>query len=315
MHVVTIGNFDGVHEGHRALIEKAREVADAGGSGGRVSVVSFHPLPASVLKPGEDPGRLQGPGEKRARLLELGADEVIDLATTRELLSTEPEDFIEDIIERLSGAGVVGAFVEGPDFRFGRQRAGSIETLREHGTRAGFEVVVVEEVAVRLNDGLLVEARSSTIRRLLQLGRVEDAARMLGRPYRVFGQVEMGEQRGRELGYPTANLELDDQLLPGDGVYAARVFLPDGQVLPAAVSIGTKPTFEPTARLLEAHVLDWNGPMDEYGWVMSAELIRRLRGQEQYDGAEPLRAQIERDCIRTRLLVDRAYPEVMEDSR
>ena len=315
MHVVTIGNFDGVHEGHRALIARARQVAPTGGTPARVTAVCFQPLPGEILNPAQEPGRLQSPLQRRACLRESGVDEVVELATTRELLATDPEDFIEDILERLSGAGVVGAFVEGPDFRFGKARTGSIETLRQHGQRAGFEVQVVEEVSVRLNDGLLVEARSSTIRRLLNLGRVEDAARMLGRPYRLSGEVVKGEQRGRDLGYPTANLLDGEQLLPGDGVYAARVILPDETVLPAAVSIGTKPTFEPTARLLEAHVLDWDGPMDEYGWVMDVDLIRRLRGQEQYDGIEPLCEQIKRDCARTREMVLRQYPELVEDGR
>ena len=296
MHVVTIGNFDGVHEGHRALISRARDLAEKGSGLARVTAVTFEPLPAEILAPGRVPARLQSPASRSACLKAMGVEVVFELPTTRELLGTDPEDFIEEILERLSGKSAVGAFVEGPDFRFGKARSGSVDTLQEHGRRAGFEVDVVPEVSVRLNDGLLVEVRSSTIRRLLCLGRVEDAARMLGRPFEVSGTVVIGDQRGRELGYPTANLDLGGQILPGDGVYAARAMLPDGQRLPAAASIGSKPTFEVTPRVLEAHILDWQGEIDDYGWVMNLQLIRRLRGQEQYDGVEPLLEQMARDC-------------------
>ena len=312
MHVVTIGNFDGVHEGHRGLLNKALQIAGKDNSPSRVTVVSFQPLPVAILAPGGDSKRLQTSDQRRSALLEAGADDVVELATTRELLGTDPEDFIEEILERLSGSGSVESFVEGSDFRFGRARTGSIDSLREHGSRAGFEVVVVPEVSVRLNDGFLVEVHSSTIRRFLELGRVEDAMRMLGRPYHLTGTVLRGDQRGRELGYPTANLDLGEQLLPGDGVYAGRAILPDGKRVAAAVSIGTKPTFEPTARVLEAHVLDWNGEIDDYGWVMNLELIRRLRGQEQYDGVKPLLLQLERDCARTRQVINLDFPQVVE---
>jgi riboflavin kinase/FMN adenylyltransferase len=303
MHVVTIGNFDGVHEGHRALIEKARELAKEGAGPAQVTVVTFEPSPEAILAPGGAPDRLMNSGTRSASLLEFGVDEVVELPTTRALLGTDPEDFIEEILERLSGKYPVGAFVEGADFRFGCARKGTVDSLGEHGRRAGFEVVVVPNVSLRLNDGLVVEARSSTIRQLLGLGRVEDAAIMLGQPFTASGIVVIGDQRGRELGYPTANLDQGDQILPGDGVYAAKAFLPDGQLMPAAVSIGSKPTFEVTHRVLEAHILDWDGEIDDYGWVMNVELIRRLRGQDRYDGVEPLLRQMERDCERTREIV------------
>ena len=312
MHVVTIGNFDGVHEGHRQLIDVAREMAREGEGPSRTIAVTFDPLPESVLNPAHHPNRLGTVDDRKRRLLAAGVDEVIELSVTRELLATDPIDFIEEILERFSNTNPIGCFVEGADFRFGKGRSGDMTTLEEHGRGSGFKVVRVPDVRIRLHDGHEVEVRSSTIRRLLELGRIEDAERMLGRYFQVQGTVVQGDQRGRELGYPTMNLDLGEYILPADGVYAGIADVGDGVRRPAAVSVGIKPTFEITARVMEAHILDWNGALDDYGRVLDLMLVRRLRGQYRYDGIEPLLEQLKRDCDETRTIFDRVNHDLME---
>lgn len=312
MHVVSIGNFDGVHEGHRALLRKARKLSEAGGGPARLTAVTFEPSPTAILRPEKPLQRLDTPDDRGSWLLEAGADEVVELDTDMALLGMDAEEFIEDLLDRLGARLPVGGFVEGPDFRFGRGRKGSVETLSDHGGRSGFQLEVVPVCEVRLGDGFMVQARSSTIRRLLALGRVEDAARVLGRPYQPVGTVVSGDRRGREIGFPTANLDLGSQILPADGVYAGAAILPDGRKVPAAVSIGVKPTFQPTPRLMEVHLLDWDGELDEYEWELRVSLLKRLRGQCPYDGVEPLIEQIRRDCDATRACFNRDTSDDVE---
>lgn len=291
---ISIGNFDGVHLGHQSLLESLRD-----GSQGveRALAVTFEPAPAVIFGRPPEP-RILTAEERRRRLLEVGFDEVLELETTRELLALEPEDFLDHLEARLPDRP--GRFAEGPDFRFGRDRRGSIESLRLSGLDRGFDVVTPEERRVRLIDGLEVPVRSSVIRRLLGLGRVEDVRRLLGRPHELVGRVVSGDQRGRTIGIPTANLDLGGAMLPADGVYAGVARLPDGARRPAAISVGTKPTFEETPPVAEVHILDWDGRLDDYGWTLEASLLRRLRGQERYDGLEPFLAQLERDLAATR---------------
>ena len=182
------------------------------------------------------------------------------------------------------------------------------------GEAIGFEVIEVPERRIRLADGLDVPARSSVVRRLLRLGRVEDAGRILGRPASLVGRVVRGDQRGRTIDVPTANLDLDGAMLPGDGVYAGLATLPDGETRPAAISIGTKPTFEPTPAVAEVHVLDWDGALDDYGWTLEASLVRRLRGQERYDGLEPFLEQLGRDLEATRAVAARESARLQEET-
>ncbi|MCP4833577.1 MAG: bifunctional riboflavin kinase/FAD synthetase [Phycisphaera sp.] len=290
----TIGNFDGVHLGHQALLDSIRSSAPRDAS---AVAVTFEPAPAVVLGRAAEP-RILTASQRRERLLEAGFDDVLQLETTPELLSLEPSDFIDHLTDRLGGD--LRLIAEGPDFRFGRARKGSLETLVQEGRDRGFEVVVVPERRIRLVDGLDVPARSSVVRQLLGLGRVEDASRILGRRHALVGRVVQGDQRGRTIGIPTANLDLGGAMLPADGVYAGLATLPDGTRRPAAISVGTKPTFEPTPAVAEIHVLDWDGPLDDYGWTMTASLARRLRGQERYDGLDPFLAQLERDLEATR---------------
>ena len=315
MHVVTIGNFDGVHEGHRRLIEVAGEMAREGEGPPRTTAVTFDPLPESILHPAQHPNRLGTVIDRKKRLLAAGVDEVVELPVTRELLATDPIDFIEEILERYSNSNPIGCFVEGVDFRFGKARSGNMTTLTEHGLSSGFKVVRVPDVQIRLHDGHEVEVRSSTIRQLLELGRIEDAGLMLGRHFQVQGNVVKGDQRGRQLGYPTMNLELGEQILPADGVYAGIADVGDGIPRPAAVSVGVKPTFEVTARVMEAHIVDWEGDLDVYGQSLDLKLLRRLRGQYRYDGIEPLLAQMKRDCGETRKIFESVNHDSMEIHR
>jgi riboflavin kinase/FMN adenylyltransferase len=294
---LTIGNFDGVHLGHQRLLDAARSVL---GDTGRLVAVTFDPSPAVVLGKAADLPLVSL--QRRRRLLrQAGADEVLVLETDRRLLSLDPEAFLDHLDAALGSSP--DWVIEGPDFRFGRRREGTVETLQELGGIRGFKVRVEEELSIPLQDGQVMPARSSAVRQLLKLGRVEDASRLLGAPHVLHGRVVQGDQRGRTIGIPTANLDLDGAFLPGDGVFAGVAVLPDGSRRAAAVSIGTKPTFEETPRVAEVHVLDWEGKLDDYGWWLDAELHRRLRGQYRYDDLSSLQAQIDRDLADVRAVI------------
>ncbi len=291
MKVISIGNFDGVHLGHQALIGRARELAGAG----QVVAVTFEPHPAVILRPGKAPVRLSGPEQRRELLLEAGADEVRELEPTPQLLDMDAEAFIFKLLED----GGFDAVVEGPDFRFARHRSAGLEELREIGARRGFQVEVIQPRLVTLEDRSEVRVSSSLVRWLLDHGRVVDAARTLGRPYRLAGTVVQGDQRGRTLGFPTANLDHGSQLLPADGVYAGLAHLPSGATRPAAVSIGTKPTFGRSDRIAEVHLIGHDGPVDDYGWTLRVDLKRWLRDQTRFDDIDDLLKRITLDCEET----------------
>jgi riboflavin kinase/FMN adenylyltransferase len=294
---LTIGNFDGVHLGHRALVERARALA---GPAGRVVAMAFWPHPISVLRPQETPATLTTFEQRAAILRALGADEVVRLEPTRDLLALEPDAFLRLVV----GQHHPGAIVEGEDFHFGRARAGDIRTLRDLGAQMGFRVDVVPPVRIATSDQLIADASSTLARWLIGEGRVRDAARVLGRPHQVRGVVREGARRGRDLGFPTANLDAET-MLPADGVYAGVATLPGGAQRPAAVSVGTNPTFGAEARRLEAHILDWSAPAGDYGWALSIDLVAWLRDQVAYRGVEPLIEQIHRDIADTRAALDR----------
>lgn len=292
MQAAVIGNFDGVHRGHRHLFSLARTAA----RGGRVVAVTFEPLPAAVLNPEKAPVRLTDAAERREQLLAGSADEVVELAPDAALLGRTPEEFAAWLRAKVP----FDALVEGPDFRFGKGRAGSVDTLRTIGAREGFEVVVAGAFFVALGDGSSIEARSSTVRALIVEGRVEDAARMLGRPYELRCATARGDQRGRTIGWPTANLESRGKLLPADGVYAGEATLPDGRTAIAAISVGTKPTFGESARTCEATLLAGDGKpialaLDWYGWPIRLRFHARVRGMERFDSLDALLRAMEGD--------------------
>jgi len=190
--------------------------------------------------------------------------------------------------------------IEGPDFRFGRSRTGTMATLRELGREMGFRATSVEAVETTLMDGSVVRVSSSLVRWTLGVGRVVDAGRCLGRPYEMEGVVVCGEQRGRTIGFPTANLDHGDRLLPADGVYAGHAHLPDGQRVRAAISVGSKPTFAGAARVCEAHLVDHALDPDDYGWTLRLTFERWLRDQLSFPSLDALVAQLGRDVEQVR---------------
>jgi riboflavin kinase/FMN adenylyltransferase len=309
---VTIGNFDGVHRAHQALVRAARACA---GDGGRVVAVTFEPPPAFVLRPEPRRPRLTLPAEREALLRRAGADEVRVIPTSRDLLDLPARTFLARLLDDVSEVRFV---VEGPDFRFGRDREGSAETLRALEASFGHRTVIIDPVEVGLAGGHVVRASSTIARWLVARGRVRDVAAVLGRPYAMVSRVVPGDRRGRSLGVPTANLEPTDQLLPADGIYAGRARrrasgedeLPPGAAsagrwFPAAISVGTKPTFDGGARTCEAHLVGWRGAADDYGWTIELEVTDWLRDQLRYTDVSALVAQIRRDVARVAASVTR----------
>jgi riboflavin kinase/FMN adenylyltransferase len=284
---LTIGNFDGVHLGHAALIAAARHRV---GKTGRVVAMSFDPPPAVVLRPSSPCSRLTTMDRRIELLKACGVDDVIVQAVDHDWLEQSPESFVLSSVVPQRPDVVV----EGADFRFGHRRAGDIESLSQFGQLHGFEVETVPAVLGHLSNLESVPVRSSGIRWLLERGRVQDAAKLLGRPWRMEGTVVRGDQRGREIGCPTANLIPDGLILPADGVYGGTTEI-DGQFFPVAVSIGTKPTFEGEGRVFEAHVIGWDGQLDYYGWPLAVDLHRWIRGQVKFDSIDRLCEQIAQD--------------------
>lgn len=297
--VISIGTFDGVHVGHVELLRRARVAADA--AGGKVVALTFDPHPNTLLRPGSVPERLTT-FERKADLLRAGgADEVVRLEPTLERMSLLAEEFLAPLITRYRPV----AFVEGSDFRFGKKRRGNNQMLAEYGEKLGFEVHVVEAVEVALGDQHVVKASSTLVRWLLEHGRVQDAARVLGRDYQLSGKVVRGDRRGRILGFPTANIATTCAV-PQAGVYAASARLPDGREFPAAVSVGPRPTFDAPEPRVEAFlILPEPAPrgepirgLPEYGWSLTLRFRRYLREQLKFDSAAELIEQMARDCER-----------------
>lgn len=284
---IAIGVFDGVHIGHRTLIQRTAERAAKWG--GRALAATFDPLPIQALAPGAPPSALSDVDERVRLLHEAGANDVVVFGFTKDFAALAPEEFVR----RLAGAGELRRILVGGDFQFGRDRAGDVRTLQGAGQRHGFDVEVVEPVK---QDGEIVS--STRIRNALLAGDVESAARLLGRPYAVSGTVVHGAKRGRALGFPTVNLAVPTQrLLPRDGIYAMTVRVRDTDVA-AAASLGVRPTFGSGDRTLEAYLLDWGG--DVYGDRIVAAFIKRLRDELRFASAAELSDQIARDVEDTR---------------
>ncbi len=300
--VVTIGNFDGVHVGHAALLSRARQIGDEQGL--QVLAMAFDPHPAATLRPETIPGRLTSFEQRRAMLIQLGADEVVRLEPTDELLGLEPRDFARWVVKEHRAACIV----EGPDFHFGKDRKGNVDLLKEIGQAEGFEVQIVEPVHVAIENQSVVTASSSITRWLIEHGRVADAATVLGKPYEIEGRVIPGDRRGRELGFPTANLQTE-HMLPADGVYAGVAILEDWREFVPAISVGDKPMFDGEQRIIEAHLLDvpMDGDLidgvDEYGWPVRIRVMSWVRDQARFGSVSELTAQIGRDCQRVREIV------------
>ncbi|MFZ4511922.1 MAG: bifunctional riboflavin kinase/FAD synthetase [Candidatus Nanopelagicales bacterium] len=291
MRVAIIGNFDGVHGGHRALIRRAREYA-GDGPGDRVVAVTFDRHPAAVLRPDQAPAALATAQRRSVLLREAGADEVVVLPFTLELASRTPEEFARLLREDPSIAA--DAVIVGRNFRFGAKAAGDTAMLTSLGRDLGFVVEVVPLVSEEIPGGTEGAWSSTRIRASIAAGELEAASAMLGRPHRLEGTVVRGDQRGRELGYPTANVEVVAGLaIPPDGVYAGWLVVA-GEPMPAAVSIGTNPQFSGSERRVEAYAIG-RDDLDIYGDSVAVDLVARLRGQEVFASVEDLVEQMGRD--------------------
>ena len=288
--VLAIGNFDGVHCGHGRIIEAA--CGQARESGASTVVMTFEPHPLLIVAPQRAPGRLTTLPEKLALLQATDVDTVIVMRSEPALLDRSPEEFLALLAERCRPR----AIVEGATFSFGRGRQGSAETVREYARRFEYAAQVVDLVCAELPGSPVVS--SSAIRRALAQGRLDDANTMLGRSYRIVGVVGAGAGRGAPLGFPTANLEAIEHLLPREAVYAAVAQVERDEFRLAAVNIGPQPTFGQSASRVEAHLLGFSGELR--GRRLGLHLVAKLRGQSRFANANELAAQLHRDVDRTR---------------
>lgn len=298
---ISIGNFDGVHRGHariaRQLVEVARHV------GGPALAFTFDPHPAQLLRPDSAPPRLTTLARRAALLGELGVDAVVVCPTTVEVLRLKPDEFFRQIVvERLAARGVV----EGPNFLFGRDRLGNVETLAALCSAAAMSFQVVPPLEA---SGQIVS--SSRVRGLLETGDVDAANELLTRPYRVEGVVRSGARRGTGIGFPTANLHDIHVLAPGPGVYAGAAIV-EGEPRPAAIHIGPNPTFGEQKLKIETHVLDWSG--DLYGATLAVDIVSRLRDIHPFASVAALVEQLGRDVAEARRRFERARPALLSRS-
>ena len=291
--VVALGNFDGVHLGHQAVLGRA--VGEAVRLDGKVVAATFWPHPRSVLGAGASPGLLTTVEGRREALAAYGADEVRTLRFDVELSRKSPEEFVSDVLVGELGARAV---VVGENFRFGYKASGDFEELRRLMREHGGEAYAVE---VRGAGG---EISSTRIRSLLLEGDVTGAAELLGRPYAVRGEVAVGDRRGRTIGFPTANVRQDPAVIvPARGVYACFVRVGEERYA-ACTNIGVAPTFERGENRIEAHLLDFAG--DLYGQVVDVSFLRRIRGERRFSGVDELTAQIGRDVAEARGITQEA---------
>jgi riboflavin kinase/FMN adenylyltransferase len=283
----TIGNFDGVHRGHQRLIARLRAKADAVGV--PAVAITFNPHPVAILRPDKVPVPLVWPEREVQLLKQAGAGEVGVFQTGDWLLSLSARDFFDQVVRAQLGAR---GLVEGPNFAFGRDRRGDVKIL---STWCGEESIDFEAVEPLLVGGRLVS--SSRIRQCLDEGKAREAAELLGQPHRVRGIVTHGAARGRGLGFPTANLDEIDTLIPLDGVYAARAWLEgEPNPWPVACNIGPNPTFGEQIRKVEAHLIDYDG--DLYGRRLELDFLDRIRETRRFEGLDDLLGQIRRDVDR-----------------
>lgn len=296
---VAIGNFDGVHLGHRALIDRARARASA--SGGEATVLTFSPHPAVVLAPDRAPPAICGMTRKLELLAGAGVAVCVVEPFDRELSQRSPSEFVTDVLAEGLGARHV---IVGYDFSFGRGRAGNADTLLELGSKVGFEVDVIEPVVVA---GQAVS--SSRVRQAVGAGELEQARALLGRRFDVDGPVVRGAGRGRELGVPTANIQVAGDLLPPIGIYAVWVHI-EGETIarPGAASLGTNPTFGDAGHVsLEVYLLDFD--QDLYDQRCRITFVAKLRGERRFADVAQLVAQMQRDIDDTRQILDHAPPD------
>lgn len=288
--IIAIGNFDGVHRGHQALLDKAAAIATAQNK--KLGVLTFEPHPRRLFQPDQPPARLTPPNVKAWRLEEQGVDYLFPLRFDWDFASQSAEDFIQNIlIDGLEAAHVVVGY----DFCFGQLRKGSAETIKA----AGLNVDVIDKI----EDSKHEIISSSRIRQLLRRGDVTAANDLLGWKWEIRGSIFRGDRRGHDLGYPTANLLLKDTIHPAYGVYACRAQIEgEEQWRPAATNIGIRPMFEVTEGQVEAHILDFPD-QDIYGKILRLQPVERLRGEAKFNSLDDLISQIDKDCQKTRAVL------------
>ena len=295
---LTIGNFDGVHLGHQALLRVVQIEAARHSPPARTALLTFDPHPMAVLRPGLPLRLLTTPQERLRRIEPCSFDLGIIQPFDMEFARLTPDQFMAILVERLG----LARLVVGPDFALGRGRSGNVDVLRALGAELGYDISVIEPVADARG-----EVRSHQIRKLLLAGAVTDAAQMLGRLYPLVGVVEEGARRGRAIGVPTANIRPAPQrLVPADGVYATWAYLPDGSSTtprPSVTNIGVRPTVDGRLRRIETHLLDFPAAGESgelYGQQLTISFVSRLRDERRFDGLEALVAQIQRDIVAAR---------------
>jgi riboflavin kinase/FMN adenylyltransferase len=291
--VLALGNFDGLHRGHRKILDRLQRVA---GERRATSVVmTFDPHPPRIVRPDKAPPLLMTKAQKLEGLAKAGVDGAAIVRFTHELSQWEPETFVRTVLVdwlRVSEVWV------GANFLFGHDRSGNFSLLRTLGARYGFKAEKIDPV--RYKDFVVSSTR---IRRLVTEARVDEAAALLGHPYAVEGVVVRGAQRGRSIGFPTANLCSENELLPPHGVYATNAII-DGIVMPSVTNIGTRPTVDSSGETsVETHIFDLE--RDLYGATMRLAFVQRLRDERAFDSLDLLKSQIAADCARARVLFDR----------
>ncbi|MDD5328211.1 MAG: riboflavin biosynthesis protein RibF [Phycisphaerae bacterium] len=314
--VLTIGNFDGVHIGHQAILSVAKRIA--GQRQAELVAMTFQPHPLSILNPEKAPESLMPAVLKERLLAEFGAGILFAAKSEPELLSLAAEDFVERFI--VKGIRPI-AIVEGEDFNFGRKRTGTVHTLQKLAGARGIEVVIVEPKKAKLANGETVEVSSTEIRNMIKEGKVADAAVLLSKPYRLIGNIVSGRGKGKQLGFPTLNMDPTShllrragkpgQLIPAEGVYAGLVEIGDSESdvcltrakIPAAFSIGRAATYGANQSLLiEAHLLIDNVEQFTGRW-MAMDFIERIRGQQKFGSEKELVEQIDKDCRKARQIL------------
>lgn len=294
--VIALGNFDGFHRGHQAVVGAA--IARARAAGRPAVVATFDPHPARFFRPDTEPFALTTLDQRERLFAEAGADAMLVISFDAAMAAKSAEAFVADHLVDRAGAAMV---VTGEDFTFGKDRSGNVASMRTLGAASG---LVVEAVGAVTDAGGPIS--SSRIRAALRAGDCDEAARLLTRPFAIEGLVEHGAKLGRTIGYPTANVALGGYLRPRYGIYAARGRLADGRVLNGAANIGIRPTFDPPIELLEAFFFDFAG--DLYGQAVVVEFVAYLRPEARFDGLDALVAQMDKDCAAARAILAAPAP-------
>lgn len=282
--VIALGNFDGFHLGHQAVVGRATQVARK--EGRKAIIAAFDPHPMRYFRPETPPFRLTSLDQRERQFGEAGADAMLVFTFDGDFAKVTAREFVEDILLNRLGIAHV---VTGEDFTFGNGRSGNIEVLRQIAGNSKIETSAVPAV---MREGSPVS--STRIRELLKAGRPEDATALLTRPFAVSGTVQHGDKLGRDIGFPTANLDMGRYLRPAYGIYAVTGHLPDGRTLHGAANLGIRPSFDPPKELLEPYFFDF--AEDLYGQRIEVALHHYIRAEARFDGLEPLKAQMDKDC-------------------